>query len=662
VTEKIFCCCGFFSLGEEGMKDNEDLGQFTVDDLRSFIDAALPKFEIMWQEGAKNEQRWLGNNYTDKERQTITNQGRQPYSFGLGRSKVNRVVGLQASQRTQFNILAKADPNDEIKAELAKIQTRGVEKRSDFAFLETEVMTSGVGVKHGVSKMKLSTKDIYRRVKVVYVDYLNFLWDTNATAYNLNDEDGGALWVCEVDTEYRKVVEQKYNYKSTLVKDLKEGSFSSFEGRSKLSHYVKESEKSHDYDIITLFNFYIKAPRIYYYVVFEDSAQLFGKSIVIEKYDKKHQAEERLQDLQIQYLMQGLPVEGSIETKNDLGYDKYVFTYDKKCEYEKTDLEMFPYDVYRAIHFGDNWCSFMDLLKDPQKLYDRVLMQIDYALGKDNKVSKQLNVTRLAPGETIDSALRKIEEGKTILTNSSEEVLRAIEMKGIDPQWFQILNILTMVFEDLAMGQQFQGKANANDSGKKVEALIAQGGLGTKPFFDNLRRWKIGVGKNILSWMKKYETVEDIIRVQGGALTPQMIELLQKDGVYEPSKLNDGTGFVTLNKGDLSYLKDADFELEVTEEALSDTEKEARLMNAIEQTKSDPRLQQSLVWQEYLLSLRPIPQDIKAKLLGELKQIQQSMSQQAQQAQDLEKRKVDIEAAKVVSSTPPGTFGNGGRQ
>ena len=630
---------------------------FKVSELLTFINQGITKFDPLWQEAQRNEKRWIGDNYSDAERQRIKDQDRHPYSFGQARTRANRTIGIQSSQRGQFNVLAKSDPNDEVKAELAKLQMHAVEKRCDFPNLETAVFTGGMVPKYGVSKMGLSYKDIFPRVVVYEVDYLNFMWDPNCTSYNLNDDFNGALWVCEADTEYRKTLAYKYGYKGTLVENLKEGQFATFQGRRKLHYYVTENKKNHEYDIVTLFNLYIKAPRTYYYVIFEDTSGLIGNSNVIEsKYNSRKEAEEHLRELQLPYLMQGLPLEGSIEEKDGIGYDKYIFTYDKVLEYEKTELEMFPYDVYRAIHLGDNFCSFMDLLRDPQIWYDRFIMQIDYALGKDNKVAKELDVTKLANGETPETALQKIEEGKTILKRGVGPALSAVEMKGVNPQWFQILDILTMVFEDLSNGQQFNAKANAADSGRKVEALVAQGGLGVKPFFDNLRRWKVGVGKNIISWMKKYEVVQDIIRIEGGALTPQMIELLKQDELYEPSKVQEGAGYVTLNKGDLTYLKDAEFELEVTEEPLSETEQAARLQNALDQLKIDPMLQQSLVYREYIISQMQIPADLKYKLLAELKQIQQANQANAEAQRQMANRKLDIDAAKVINTSPKGTF------
>ncbi len=632
---------------------------FTVDELRGFLDTAFPYFDEKWTDGEDNERRWLRKNYTKAQETQIRNQGRQPYSFGQARTKVNRLIGIQEEQRTQFNILASQDPNDELKAELAKLQTHAVELRSDFQFLESYIFTGGLGIKHGVSKMLLDYTNIYPRVAVGEVDWRNFMWDVNATSYGLNDKINSPLWVCEIDNEYRKLVSQRYGYKSKVVNILDEGSFSTFEGRKKLQYYVRENDTDHNYDILSIFNFYIKTPRKCWYVIFPDTAKLNGNTSVIEsKHNTKKSAETRLRELQTLYLFNDLPIEGSIEDREELAYDKYVFTYDKILEYEETDLEMFPYDLFRAVHFGDDYCSFMDLLKDVQKWYDRFIMQIDYALGKDNKVAKQLNVTRLHESEDVTSALRKIEEGKTILTTSSEQVLQAVEMKGVNPAWMQMIDLLLMVFEDLAMGQQFNAKANATDSGKKVEQLIAQGGLGVKPFFDNLRRWKIGVGRNILSWLKKYETAEDVMRVQGGQLTPEMIEMLTQQGIYQPSKFEKDAGYITVNKGgnELSYLADANFELEVTTEAMSDGQRNGQLIAAIETQKADPTFLQSPTWAEYVLSLRNIPLNIRNKILAEKKQIMADIAAQAKDKQNLEKRKVDIEAAKVVNSAPPGTF------
>ena len=640
--------------------DEEIKTPFTVDELRGFIDQALPKFEPIWKEGQDNERRWFGQNYTEKQEKTIRSQGRQPYSFGQARTKVNRIIGIQADQKTQFDVVARADPNDEVKAELAKLQLHGIEKRSEFPDLEEYVFTAGLGIQYGVSKMIMDYSDITPRVACTDVDYLNFMWDPNCRAYNLNDKFQGALWVCEIDNEYRKVLEQKYNYKSTLVNDLKEGTFgSTFKGREKLQYYVQENNHDHEYDIISIFSFYIKAPRTFYYIVFPDTQELFkNRGVIHGKYTDEDEANEKLRELQLQYLINGFDIEGSVESKKELAYDKYEFTYDKILNWEKTDLEMFPYDLFRAIHFGDGFCSFMDILKDPQKWYDRFIMQIDYALGKDNKVAKELDVTSLALdyGETPDSALRKIEEGKTILKRGNGQALSAVEMKGVSPQWFQILDIITMVFEDLAQGQQFQAKSNAADSGKKVEALIAQGGLGVKPFFNNLRKWKKGVGKNMISWMKRNETAQDVIRVQGGALTPQMIELLKQDELYQESPTRPGDGFITINKGGLSYLNDADIELEVTQEALSDSEKQGKLQNALEWTQKDPLLQQSLRWREYLLTLSPIPENIKYDLIDELKGIQQRSAEATAAEQKMKQDELNIKKAEVINRAPVGTF------
>lgn len=639
-----------------------------LSDLLLFIDTAYPKFDEKWKDAARNEEIWLGNNFTDKQRKAIKAQGRQPISISQASTKLRRIVGIQESQRTEFNILAAQDPNDEVKAELAKLQVHACEKRSKFPNLETEVFASAIGVVYGVSKMDLDHTDVYPRVMVKKIPYNNFMWDSNSKEFDISED---ALWACELEKEYRVQIEKEYP--NIKVAQVAAGQQGTFQGREKIPYYVQKAsqdERVNDYDILGKFTFYIKSPRKIYYVIFPDSEKLNGLTSVVEgKYDSKEEANERLRELNIPYLLQGLPIEGSVESRDIVGYDKYVFTYNKLLEYEKTKLERFPYDVCFGVKFEEKFVSFMTYLRDPQLFYDRFIMQIDYAMGKDNKSASELNVNALAEEETSTSALNKIEQGKTILKKGYEKAFEWVESKGASPQWLQMVDLLSVILEDLSGGAQFQAKSNAGDSGIKVQQLVAQGSLQAKPFLDNLRRWKVNVGKNILWWLQHYETAEDVIRVQGGALSDEMIALLQKNGIYAPSQMSKGGGFLTINKegNELSYLADSSFELEVSEEALSDSEKHAKFLIASEQEKADPIFLQSNSWRKYKISLLDIPQEIRHNILQEIDEAQkqqqqaQQMAMQAQQQQNadklnIEQQRINTEKAKIISGAQPGTF------
>ncbi len=638
-------------------KTEEIKAPYKVADLQQFLDTSFSKFYEHWKHGEDNERRWMGKNFTPKQESEIRGQGRQPLSMSLARAKVQPIIGIQQSQRTQYNIIASSDPNDDVKAALAKLQVHSCERRSNFPNIETDCFISAVGIQVGVSKMDLDYTNIYPRVVVRQVDYRDFMWDANSKEFDINQD---ALWCCEIDKQYRKMINQKYGVEDKKVNETVTGNFMSFEGRDKLNYYISKNENGkEDYDVISLFNFYIKTPKKLYYVIFPDSEGLLGNQNVIDsKHKTREDAEKKLRELQLPYLLQGKDVEGSVEEKDVIGIDRYLFTYSRILEYEETDLEMFPYNVLFAVRFADQFCSFMELLKDSQKWFDRLIMQLDYALGKDNKTATALNVNALGEGETPTTALQKIEQGKTVLWKGVGKVLDSIESKGANPQWLNILEYLQTIMDETGGGKNFQQKSGANESGRKVNTMIAQGALMAKPIMDNLRRWKMLVGRNILWWLQHYETAEDVIKVQGGALSPQMIDLLTKNGIYAPSMLEDGAGSITINREDkeLSYLKDSIFELEVTEENLSDNERHAEYAIALEQLKADPYFQQSLVFREYLIELSDMPPNLKNKMIAELKQIQQNMQQQTEAKRAFEKRGQDIEASKVIANAPQGTF------
>lgn len=628
----------------------------SVSDLIGFIDAAYSKWAEKWKRAEVNEKMWLGDNYTEEQKQEIRNQGRQPYSIALAKSKVDRIIGAFLSQRMEYKISAASDPNDEIKAILAQMQVHSVERRSSFQDLERGVFESAMGMLIGVSKMELDYSHIYPRVKASRIDYKNFMYDPNSKSYDISED---ALWCVEIDKQYRKLINKKYKIKPEEIKTMATGNALGFEGRDKINYYITPNNLSDDYDVLTIYNFYLKVPKTIYCVIFPDTEGLTDAGGIIDsKWDSESEAEERLRELQIPYILNGLPLEGTVEEKETIGIDRYLFNYERILEYESTDLEKFPYDVCFAVKWEDKFISYLEILKDPQKFYNRFLMEIDKALGKDNKTASQLNVDALSESETEETALQKIESGDTILARSGEDVLKYIENKGANPQWLQMLDVITMIMQDLSGGEWWNSKAKAGDSGTKVNSLIAQGSLLTKPFLDNAQIWRRLVGKNILWWLQHYESAKDVIKVQGGALTPEMLKILQNEGLYKPSKITYGEGFLTVNDEEigLSYLKDADFELVVTEQALSETEKQGKLALAIQQEQIDQSLMLSPAWREHKLQLSDVPPDVRQKIMAEIQAAQQAVQAQQQQKNEMEQQRINTEKARVLTNAQPGTF------
>jgi hypothetical protein len=617
----------------------------------------LPKFEQIWIEGERNEGRWMGDNWNQSQRAKIRRQKRQAYSLAILASKLRYISATQKQLRTSFVVEPISDPNDEIKAQLATLQMRAVENRSNAKYVDSHTFESGLAVKYGVRRVGMDTSSIMPRVKSYSVDWKNFVWDTNAREYDIKKD---ALFEAEVEKLPRVYLERIYGKEN--ITGTAGQTHTAFSGRNKLSYFVnfvKDASEPMPYDMISLFKHCQKTARTFYYVMFQDSANQHSlNSPVIGKYRSSEEAHQVLRELNISNAMHGLPEEGEVIERDEVRIDYYEFTYNKILYYEETEWEMFPYDVYFAMKFEDKFASYQDFLNDPQLIIDRMWAQIDYSLGKDIKNVYQGNRKALDSSETAQSAERKASEtGGIIWTKSNEKVFQAIQSQGANPQWVNAIQLMVSYLEDMTGGKTFKGGAEGKtQSGKAISKLQEAGSVMVSAFLDSFNQFKKAHGENILWWIREYENEEDTIKVSGGALSPEMRELLQQDGLFEPSKKGDGTGFVTLNQGGISYLKDAEVELLVREEGMTETMREKRYLQLTQAGQDDPLMVQSPTFRRLRLEAMDIAHTDKEKIIEETEKMKQQQEQmaQAQMQMEAEKNKMQygkdpLDQAKVVS-------------
>jgi hypothetical protein len=617
----------------------------------------LPKFEQIWIEGERNEGRWMGDNWNQSQRAKIRRQKRQAYSLAILASKLRYISATQKQLRTSFVVEPISDPNDEIKAQLATLQMRAVENRSNAKYVDSHTFESGLAVKYGVRRVGMDTSSIMPRVKSYSVDWKNFVWDTNAREYDIKKD---ALFEAEVEKLPRVYLERIYGKEN--ITGTAGQTHTAFSGRNKLSYFVnfvKDASEPMPYDMISLFKHCQKTARTFFYVMFQDSANQHSlNSPVIGKYRSSEEAHQVLRELNISNAMHGLPEEGEVIERDEVRIDYYEFTYNKILYYEETEWEMFPYDVYFAMKFEDKFASYQDFLNDPQLIIDRMWAQIDYSLGKDIKNVYQGNRKALDSSETAQSAERKASEtGGIIWTKSNEKVFQAIQSQGANPQWVNAIQLMVSYLEDMTGGKTFKGGAEGKtQSGKAISKLQEAGSVMVSAFLDSFNQFKKAHGENILWWIREYENEEDTIKVSGGALSPEMRELLQQDGLFEPSKKGDGTGFVTLNQGGISYLKDAEVELLVREEGMTETMREKRYLQLTQAGQDDPLMVQSPTFRRLRLEAMDIAHTDKEKIIEETEKMKQQQEQmaQAQMQMEAEKNKMQygkdpLDQAKVVS-------------
>ena len=607
-------------------------------DLKSLHDQGITYFNEKWENGSENERYKKIKNWTPAQEKKIKDQGRQVYSIPIAVTKMNTIEATQKQSRSQFDVKAKVDPNDELKAELAKLMLRDDEKLSKLQYVESEIFASGMSVMYGVGEAYVDYSKIIPVIKFRKIDYKNFVWDKNARDYLLDD----ALWCAKIDRMYRFEVDSQYGKTDINGKELNLNVNDELMGRSKSSYYIsKDPNQKEEFDIISVFTHYQKVIRKYWYVVHPDQLNLLGEGVYMKRFRKKKEAEMHLREINIPYIVNGFDRSGEVQHKDESAIDKYVFADLKILKYEETSDPSFQPKLYRSFHFEDDFWCFMDVLKSPQKEFDRMMAQIDYSFGSDIKTVYQLNVNALADGMTYEKAKEIIvQTGGVVPANSNDAIIQAIKTQGVNPQWLQMATILQGLMEDFGGGRSFSGLGDeSGESGRAINLKKQQGALVAFLMLDNLARWKQAMGEFALYLHSEFDTVERQIKVQGGELSPEMLQILNQNGIATQSQVDKDSVYVKV--GGIDFLKDAELELTVTEAALTSSEKESQYLQLLEMGRANQALWQMPAYIMMLMEYQPnIPQKIKKQLIEQITQANQQAQEQAQTDSNIEKAKV----------------------
>lgn len=631
-----------------------DIQQFLV-----MYSGAIPYFDKLQRRGAENEKYYSADPFTDEQKKEYALKDRIPFSISSIPQKLNSIISTERTARVGWKAKVRVDPDDisedpeqrqelflkETKAELTTLRLKMIEKDNESIYKYSDIFASGVAVIYGVAKVWADVNKFGDpQIRLSDIDYKNFLWDVNSIEYEHND----CQWQAEKKYVYRIDLEKQYGIKRT--KGLSIGDPALMWGRKKTQYYVNYNKGgSSDLDLLTVFEHYHKSLRDYYTV-------LFGGDIVsVER--KKADAEKTLRMLQIPYLTSGqdLPPSDIIKTPRMM-MDKYVFTYTDMLDYEETDEEMFPYSVYQAFFFKGKIWTMTDILKSMQQLANRMLAQIDYAFGVDLKNDYEIVMPYLDDtGLSVEQAIKMLKEDHYIPVNKAGTVV-PIKSHGANPQWIQIMQMMIGLIDEVGGGRTFSGTSNSpGQSGKAIKALIGQGQLLTTAFIDNRNRFLQDFGKKVLWFMKKYDNAPYIMRVEGGALTPEMIELLQKQGIYSPSMKNKDNGFVKLNAGGENYLETSDYDLDIVEESLTDNKKEIEYNLMAQMEQVDPSLTLSTTWRRKKIEkITSLSYEDRAAIIKEIEEAQQQQAeaqqQQIQEEADKKQQELNIKKAQVIVS------------
>ena len=628
-----------------------------VQTLIQIHDGAIDYFNKLHKRGVENEKYYAADPFDDKQKNEYVIKDRIPFSISSIATKLNTIISTERTNRVSWKCKPKIEPDDisedpqqrqqlfekEIKAELATLRMKMIGTQNKHDWVISDTFASGIAVMYGAQKIYA---DINKygdpQIKIKDVDYRNLIWDVNSVEYEHND----AQWMCEKEYVYRVDLIKQYPDKLKLIKGLSIGDPALNWGRKKTNYYVNYNKDGvSDLDLLTVFHHYHKVNRVYYTVLFN------GQIVSCER--KKSDAEKTLRMLQLPYLTsrQDLPPADIVETPK-LMLDYYKFTYTDVLEYEETDLEVFPYSIYQAFQFKDKIWTMSDILKSMQQLANRLLAQIDYAFGIDLKNKWEIFLPALqGTGLSIEQAMIQLDE-KGFIPTMQRDAIRSIKSAGANPQWIQVMEIMLNIIDEQGGGKTLAGTANsANQSGKAINSLISQGQMLTNAFIDNRNRFLTDLGQKLLWFMKHYDNTPYIMRIEGGALSKEMLGMLQQQSMYAQSVQNPNSGYVSLNKDNKNYLETADYELEVIEESLSENKKEQRFAIMTQMEQSDQKLLLSPTWRKKKIEALPeFSYEDRSKIETEIAQAEQAQAQAAQKQQDIQN---NLEKAKVLTANKP---------
>ena len=522
-------------------------------------DTAIPYFDELHKRGEENERYYSADPFDDQQKKAYASKDRIPFSISSIPQKLNSIIATERTARVGWKVVPQIQPDDisedpqqqqqlyekEMKAELATLRLKSIEKFNSATYKYSDVFASGVAVIYGAAKIWADTNRFGdKQIKISDIDYKNLIWDVNSVEFEHND----AQWMAEKQYMYRIDIQRKYG--KDKASGLSLGDVSSRWGKQKTQYYVNfNTSGNSDLDLIAVFNHYQKTLRDYYTVLFN------GAVVSVER--EKKDAEKTLRMLQAPYLSDGLelPPSDIIKTPKMM-LDKYVFTYTDILEYEETELEVFPYSVYQAFFFRGKIWTMTDILKSMQQLANRMLAQIDYAFGIDLKNDYELVIPLIeGTGLSVEEALASLKENH-ILPVMQSGAIKRIESKGANPQWIQIMQIMLGLIDEIGGGKTFSGNPNsAQQSGKAINLLIGQGQLLTTAFIDNRNRFLQDLGRKVLWFLKKYDTAPYVLKVEGGALSPAMVDMVKQMGFFNQSLQNETNGYIKINQNGENYLQ-----------------------------------------------------------------------------------------------------------
>ena len=564
---------------------------------------ALTVFTDKW-ETAKENARFFGlKQWTVDETNTLKKQNRLPYQFDKTSHALNILLGTQREGRLDIQYLERT-ADDAARTQVLNNVWKYYADTNEFIYRESDVFQDGIVNQCGIFGLEIDkTKHHAGDLRVFRIPFDQCLWDTNGRQYDLSD----AAWFSYRGLYRRDELKVRYPEKQELI-DVA-GKDAGMEPKARPLRYDLWYDKRKE--LIGTREVYergYKTKYLIWQVGSEEPEEL--------PYETKESAESEIANrlalherLTAEAMSLSLPVVPAPQFEV-LDFDFAVVT--KTCAMlngvlEKTEFPMgdFPFSVYFAyFNDGDFWTA-LERMKDPQRFFNRMMIQADYWVGT---MAKGLVAIDSRTSAAEEKAIREA-WGKTGGIVKSKYKIEQIESKGPAFQLFQLMDRAESSMDDTFGGGNMLGlKQTASESGRAVLARQAQAGLDNFVPLDNLRRTKLDLGKKIAWFLTNKITSARKIRITGNTFE---IQQMQKQGLLEPHPYKPTIGYMEVNNRPENTIENLEVDVVVSEAEYSPNKMMANLAAMTDAFKSG--MVAVPPPPDVAIDMLPIPQELKER-------------------------------------------------
>lgn len=580
-------------------------------------------FQEKWTQMEDNSRFLRLLQYSDKQLKSMAKDKRVPYVLDFINNAINTYQGIQRDRRTDIYYYP-FEKGDEVTCEVLNVVKDAKLRENNFIYTESDVFLDGLVQKIGAVTYEWSReKNKNGSLRIKRLHPRSLMWALFSREYDKTD----STWMAYHEFLSRREIAMRVPDKKKIVDKLSDGVDEIFD--LNLSTKYLESLSDPEMNMIALVTYFEKHWEPRFFIRDQDTGMFDSFYFDTQKDAEAHIAEglKRFEAETSEIKAQG----GDPQPPNLVVFkDKYpvvrktVVANDEELEHKTLDEPFYPIDIYHPYYVDGDWYCPLDVQKDSQRYYNKMFSMADHWISSaakglilyDEKSVQKDEITKVEKAWSTTGGLIGVRD----LENYKE-----VNTAGPNPAMFSLMEQAKGTAEENAGGKNFMGrKESASESGVAVRSRVEQAGLSAFVIFDNLRRWKQGVGEHVAWYLTHYLTYPEVVRIEGEELVQEVMQKFNKGNKrdwFQPSEMKPGVGFFEINTVKANTIEDLKVDVIVDEARWSVSKNQSILQEMNLAMQSNPNLAKTFP-PEVILEFLNLPFSEKEKARERIAQLE----------------------------------------